>query len=74
MRNKVIALVAALGIAFAVATPAKAQFWGPYYGGWGYGYGYGGYGYYAPPSCAGYYDAWGRWIYYPGCVDPYYGY
>ena len=45
MRNKVIALVAALGIAFAVATPAKAQFWGPYYGGWGYGYGYGGYGY-----------------------------
>jgi hypothetical protein len=42
MRNKVIAFVAALGIAFAVATPAKAQFWGPYYGGYGYyGYGYG---------------------------------
>lgn len=46
MKNKVIALVAALGIAFAVATPAKAQFWGPYYGGYGYGgWGYGGYGY-----------------------------
>lgn len=48
MRNKVIAFVAAIGIAFAVATPAKAQFWGyggyypGYYGGWGYGgYGYG---------------------------------
>ena len=46
MKNKIIALITALGIAFAVATPAKAQFWGPYYGGWGYGgWGYGGYGY-----------------------------
>lgn len=48
MRNKLIAFVAALGIAFAVATPAKAQFWGygGYYPGFGYGgWGYGGYGY-----------------------------
>jgi hypothetical protein len=48
MRNKVIALIAAIGISFAVATPANAQFLGPYYGGWGYGgygYGYGGWGY-----------------------------
>ena len=35
MRNKIIALVTALGLAFAVATPAKA-----WYGGWGYGYHY----------------------------------
>ena len=42
MRNKVIAFIAAIGISFAVATPASAQFLGPYYGGWGYGgYGYG---------------------------------
>ena len=42
MRNKVIAIIAAIGISFAVATPASAQFLGPYYGGWGYGgYGYG---------------------------------
>lgn len=42
MRKNVIAIVAALGLAFAVATPAKAQFWGGY-GGWGYGgWGYGG--------------------------------
>ena len=34
MRNKIIALVAALGIAFTVATPAAA--W--YRGGWGGGY------------------------------------
>jgi hypothetical protein len=48
MRNKIIAFVAAISIAFAFATPAKAQFLGPYYGGWGYGgygYGYGGWGY-----------------------------
>jgi hypothetical protein len=52
MRNKFIALVAALGIAFAVATPAKAQFWGPYYGGYGYGWGYGGWGYGAAAGLA----------------------
>jgi len=49
MRNKVIALIAAIGISFAVATPANAQFWGGYggyYPGFGYGgWGYGGYGY-----------------------------
>jgi hypothetical protein len=43
MRKSIIALVAAIGIAFAAATPAKAQFWGGYggwgYGGWGYGSG-----------------------------------
>lgn len=43
MRKIVIALVAALGISLASAAPAKAQFWGGYYGGWG-GYGYGAYG------------------------------
>ena len=59
MRNKVIAVIAARGIAFAVATPAKAQFWGGYYpgfgyGGWGYGgWGYGGYGYGAAALGAG---------------------
>lgn len=58
MRNKVIAIIAAIGIAFAVATPAKAQFLGPYYGGWGYGgygygWGYGGYGYGAAALGAG---------------------
>lgn len=39
MRKQIIALVAAFGIAFAAATPAKAQWgWGGYgYGGWGYG-------------------------------------
>lgn len=40
MRNKIIALITAIGIACAVATPAKAQFWGGY-GGWGYGGGWG---------------------------------
>ena len=48
MRNKVIAFIAAIGISFAVATPANAQFWGygGYYPGFGYGgWGYGGYGY-----------------------------
>ena len=48
MKNKVIALIAAIGISFAVATPANAQFWGwgGYYPGFGYGgWGYGGYGY-----------------------------
>ena len=48
MRNKVIAFIAAIGISFAVATPAHAQFWGygGYYPGFGYGgWGYGGYGY-----------------------------
>ena len=40
MRNKVIALFAALGILAATAAPANA-----WYGGWGYGgWGYGGYG------------------------------
>ena len=56
MRNKVIAFIAAIGIAFAVATPAKAQFWGGYYPGWGYGdWGgyYGGYGYGAAALGAG---------------------
>lgn len=55
MRKQIIAVVAAIGLAFAAASPAKAQFWGGYgpvgwgwgggygYGGWG-GYGYGGYG------------------------------
>ena len=44
---QIITIVAALGIALAAATPAKAWFYGPYgYGGWGYGgWGYGGYGY-----------------------------
>ena len=58
MKNKVIALIAALGISFAVATPANAQFWG--YGGYypGFGYGgwggwYGGYGYGAAALGAG---------------------
>ena len=60
MRNKVIAFIAAIGISFAVATPASAQFLGPYYGGWGYGgygygygWGYGGYGYGAAALGAG---------------------
>jgi hypothetical protein len=58
MRNKVIALITAIGISFAVATPANAQFLGPYYGGWGYGgygygWGYGGYGYGAAALGAG---------------------
>lgn len=55
MKKNVIALVAALGLALSLSSPAKAQFWGPVYGpgigwggygygGWG-GYGYGGYGY-----------------------------
>ena len=41
MRNKVIAFIAAIGISFAVATPANAQFWGwgGYYPGFGYGFG-----------------------------------
>jgi hypothetical protein len=43
MRKLSIALVAVLGLSLASATPAKAQFWGPMYGGWG-GW-YGGYGY-----------------------------
>ena len=59
MKKKIIALVAAIGIAFAVATPAKAQFWGGYYPGIGYGgccwggWGYGGYGYGAAALGAG---------------------
>ena len=28
MKNKIIALAFAIGIAFAFSTPAKAQFWG----------------------------------------------
>ena len=54
MRKSIIALVVALGITFA-AIPAKAQYLGPYYGGWGYGYGwgYGGYGYGAAALGAG---------------------
>ncbi len=43
MRNKFLALLTALSLSFAVASPAKAQFipWG--YGGlgWGYGAGFG---------------------------------
>ena len=38
MKNKVIAFIAAIGISFAVATPASAQFLGPYYGGYYDGY------------------------------------
>ena len=58
MRKTFIALIAALGIAFTAATPAKAQFWGPmygaYYGGWGYpGWGYAPYGYGAAALGAG---------------------
>ena len=56
MRNKVIALITAIGISFAVATPANAQFWGygGYYPGFGYGgWGYGGYGYGAAALGAG---------------------
>jgi hypothetical protein len=54
MRKSIIALVAALGIAFA-ATPANAQFWGygGYYPGYGYGGWYGGYGYGAAALGAG---------------------
>ena len=37
MRKNIIALVAALGIAFAAASPAKAWYGGWGYGGWGYG-------------------------------------
>jgi hypothetical protein len=46
MRNKVIALITALGLAFAVATPAKAWYYGGPWGGgyYGGGWGYGGYG------------------------------
>ena len=81
MRNKVIALIAALGIAFAVATPAKAQFWGPYYGGYGYGgWGYGGYGYGAAALGAGLAVgaiagaiAASNQPYYGGYYDGYYG-
>jgi len=43
MKKQIIAIVAAIGISFTAASPAKAQFWGPGYG-WGGGYGYGGYG------------------------------
>lgn len=48
MKKQIIAIVAAIGLSFAAAAPAKAQFWGGY-GGWGgyyggYGYGWGGYG------------------------------
>ena len=43
MRKQIIAIVAAIGIAFAAATPAKAWYGGWGYGGWG-GYGWGGYG------------------------------
>jgi hypothetical protein len=76
MRNKFIALVAALGIAFAVATPAKAQFWGPYYG--GYGYGYGGWGYGAAAglaigAIAGAAIANQTYPYYGGYYAPVYG-
>lgn len=55
MKKIVITLVAALGIAFATATPAKAQFWGPMYGGYygGWGGWYGGYGYGAAALGAG---------------------
>jgi hypothetical protein len=50
---------------------------GGYYApGYRYGYGFGlGYSY-APNPCnpGGYYDQWGRWIAYPGCYVPPYGY
>jgi len=49
MRKSLIAIVAALGIALAAVTPAKAQFWG--YGGYYPGFGYGGWG--------GYYGGYG---------------
>jgi len=42
MKKQIIAIVAAIGISFAAASPAKA--WGYGYGGWG-GWGYGGWGY-----------------------------
>ena len=38
MRNKIIALVAAIGITFAAIAPANAWYrggWGGYGGGWG---------------------------------------
>jgi hypothetical protein len=37
MRKQIIAIVAAVGIAFAATTPAKAWYGGWGYGGWGYG-------------------------------------
>ena len=43
MKNRIIAIVAAIGLSVAVASPAKAWGYGPW-GGWG-GYGYGGWGY-----------------------------
>ena len=65
MKNRIIAIVAAIGLSVAVASPANAWWrggWGGYgpvgwgYGG-GYGYGggwgYGGYGYGAAAGAAG---------------------
>ena len=53
--KKMLAIFAVLTLSLAVASPAKAQFWGGgapwgylgpgYYGGYGGGWGYGGYGY-----------------------------
>lgn len=57
MRKLSIALIAVIGISLASLTPAKAQFWGPMYGGYypGFygGWGYGGYGYGAAALGAG---------------------
>ena len=81
MKKQIIAIVAALGLAFAFATPAKAQFWGYYpgfYGGWG-GW-YGGYGYGAAALGAGLAVgalagaiAASNQPYYGGYYDGYYG-
>lgn len=53
MRKLSIALVAVIGLSLAVATPARAQFWGGYYPGFYGGWGYGGYGYGAAALGAG---------------------
>ena len=45
MKKQIIAVVAAIGLSFAVATPADAWYRGGWGGGWGYGGGWGGYGY-----------------------------
>lgn len=83
MKKQIIAIVAALGLAFAFATPAKAQFWGGYYPGFGYGgWGgwYGGYGYGAAALGAGLAVgalagaiAASNQPYYGGYYDGYYG-
>ena len=37
MKKQIIAVVAAIGLSFAVATPADAWYRGGWGGGWGYG-------------------------------------